>query len=150
MHDKLRGFEVVSSYIDKGIRLPERKTKHSAGYDIEAAEDITIGGNSSAVIPTGIKAYMQPDEYLAIHVRSGLSIKNRLSLLNGVGVIDSDYYGNRDNEGHIMVAIVNHSYTPIPIKKGERIAQGIFMKYLFTDNDNSTADRNGGIGSTGQ
>ncbi|MEC4685388.1 MAG: dUTP diphosphatase [Nitrospirota bacterium] len=144
-----RGFEVVAEYEDRGIALPKRKTARSAAYDIEAAEDVVVPPHGQVSIPTGLKAYMQDDEYLGIHIRSGISFKNSLSLLNDEGIIDSDYYNNPDNEGHIIVGIVNHSSRAVTIKKGERIAQGIFKKYLLADGDEADAERTGGIGSTG-
>jgi dUTP pyrophosphatase len=147
---RVRGFEFVATYKEKGINLPHRKTARSAGYDIEASENITIPANGLAVVPTGIKAYMMDDEYLGIHIRSGLSFKNNISLVNDEGVIDADYYDNPDNEGHIQIGIVNHSSQPVAIKKGERIAQGIFKKYLHIDDDNADGEREGGMGSTGR
>ncbi len=143
-----RCFSIVSAYSDKGVVLPKRATQHSAGYDISAAEDITISGKSFAVIPTGIKAYMQNDEYLGIHIRSGLSIKKGISLLNDEGIIDSDYYDNPDNEGHILIALLNNSDDVLVIKKGDRIAQGIFKKFLLADSDSTEKNRVGGVGST--
>jgi dUTP pyrophosphatase len=147
---RIRGFEFVSMYKDKDINLPHRKTTRSAGYDIEASENVVIPANGVAVVPTGVKAYMMDDEYLGIHIRSGLSFKNNLSLVNDEGVIDADYYNNPDNEGHIQIGIVNHSSEPVAIKKGERIAQGIFKKYLRVDDDSADGEREGGMGSTGR
>lgn len=146
---KARGFEVISSYREENIHLPSRKTRHSAGYDLEAAEDATIEPRATGVVKTGLKAYMQPDEVLEIHIRSGVSFKGKASLLNDVGVIDSDYYNNPSNEGHILIGIVNHSDALLYIGKGERIAQGIFKKYLTVDGDQTEQERKGGIGSTG-
>ena len=147
-----RGFEVVSAYVDKGIDLPTRKTGCSAGYDFAAAEDVLLEPGRVTLVPTGLKAYMQPDEYLGIHVRSGFSIRNRVSCVNDEGIIDADYYGNADNEGHIFVALVNLGDNSVQIKKGTRIAQGIFYRYLTVDGDAAgigTA-RSGGMGSTGE
>ena len=93
-----RGFEVVSAYADKGIRLPQRKTAGSAGYDMEAAEAVILEPHRVTVIPTGLKAYMPADEYLGIHVRSGFSIRQMVSCVNDEGIIDADYYDNDDNE----------------------------------------------------
>jgi len=106
---KARGFNIIADYKDSAISLPLRKTQYSAGYDISAAEDVILLPNAVTIIPTGLKAYMGNDEYLGIHIRSGLSIKNKLSLINGQGIIDADYYNNSDNEGHIMIAIYNHN-----------------------------------------
>ena len=146
-----RGFEVVSAYADKGIRLPQRKTAGSAGYDMEAAEAVILEPHRVTVIPTGLKAYMPADEYLGIHVRSGFSIRQMVSCVNDEGIIDADYYDNDDNEGHIMVALYNHSDTPIVVEKGMRIAQGLFHGYRTVDGDGAGGGekRCGGFGSTG-
>ena len=142
----------MSAYADKGIDLPTRKTGCSAGYDFAAAEDVLLEPGRVTLVPTGLKAYMQPDEYLGIHVRSGFSIRNRVSCVNDEGIIDADYYGNADNEGHIFVALFNLGDNSVKIKKGTRIAQGIFYRYLTVDGDAAgigTA-RSGGMGSTGE
>ena len=146
----MRAFEIISSYLDAGVKIPKRKTAGSAGYDIEAAESVTLSPNRVTLIPTGLKARMSSDEYLGIHIRSGLSIREKLGLINGQGIIDSDYYNNSDNEGHIMIAIINYNNYPVSIDKGERIAQGIFYKYLKADHDEQNCIvRQGGFGSTG-
>ena len=146
-----RGFEVVSSYVEHAIRLPVRKTAASAGYDIEAAEETLVPPHGMAMIPTGLKAYMQEDEVLALHIRSSMAVRHALMLMNSVGVIDSDYYDNADNEGHILIALWNHGDAAVKIARGERVAQGIFMKYLAADGDEAGqgAERTGGFGSTG-
>ncbi len=148
---RLRGFELISDYQNTDIILPQRKTAFSAGYDLAASEAVTLLPGTVTLIPTGLKAYMQDDEYLGIHIRSGLSIKHNLSLINGQGIIDADYYNNPDNEGHILIAIFNHSTQSTYIAKGTRIAQWIFYKYLLTDTDEAVciATRSGGLGSTG-
>jgi dUTP pyrophosphatase len=148
---KQRGFEVVKAYRGKNIHLPQRKTACSAGYDIEAAEDCILVPGRVTVVPTGLKAYMQDDEVLGLHIRSGLSIKHALSFVNGEGIIDADYYDNPANEGHIMAAIFNHGTEPVVVGPGTRIAQGIFYRYLTADGDiaGNGAVRKGGFGSTG-
>lgn len=145
----IRGFEVVTAYENQGVQLPKRKTTESAGYDIECAEAVTIAPGEMKFVPTGLKAFMNYDEYLAIHIRSGMAVKRRLMLVNSTGIIDSDYYNNEDNEGHILIALVNMGTEPVSLDKGERVAQGIFSKYLITNDDNATGIRTGGIGSTG-
>lgn len=145
-----RGFEVISSSADKGINLPKRQTPSAAGYDIESAEDTILLPGEVTKVKTGLKAYMNDDEYLSIHLRSGFSIRNRLSLINDEGVIDADYYNNPGNEGHIIVAVINLGSEAVRVIKGERIAQGVFRKYLTTDDDNIVSSkREGGLGSTG-
>lgn len=143
-----RGFERVTGY--KYVNLPKRKTKQSAGYDIESAIDAVITPGETKVIPTGIKACMKPYEWLGVYVRSSLAIKYGLILANGVGVIDSDYYNNPDNEGHIMIALTNISGKTYNVKRGDRIAQGIFHQYYRVDGDKTDGSRIGGIGSTGK
>ena len=150
--EKVRGFEVAKGFEDKGINLPIRKTKYSAGYDIEAAEDVVIPafkpGMAPTLIKTGIKAYMQDDEFLALYNRSSNPKKKGLVLANSVGIIDKDYYGNPDNDGHIMFAFYNIKEEDITIKKGEAIGQGIFQKFFTVDNDVAEGERKGGFGST--
>ena len=146
----IRGFEVVSAFEGYDINLPKRKTSESAGYDIECAEAIVIDPKETVLIPTGLKAFMHYDEYLAIHVRSSMAIKRGLILVNSTGIIDSDYYNNEDNEGHIMIAMYNMTDETVALLKGERIAQGIFCKYLLTHDDDACGIRVGGIGSTGR
>ena len=150
--EKLRGFEIAKGFEDKNINLPIRKTKYSAGYDIEAAEDAIIPsfkkGTNPTLVKTGLKAYMQDDEMLLLYNRSSNPKKKGLILANSVGVVDKDYYGNSDNDGHIMFAFYNIKEEDIEIKKGEVIGQGIFQKYLVTDNDSAEGERMGGFGST--
>ncbi len=150
--EKIRGFEVAKGFEDKGINMPVRKTKYSAGYDIEAAEDTVVPsfkkGMNPTLIKTGLKAYMQEDEYLKLCNRSSNPKKKGLIMANSIGVIDADYYGNPDNDGHIMFAFYNVKDEDIEIKKGEAIGQGIFQKYLVTDDDTANGTRVGGFGST--
>jgi dUTP pyrophosphatase len=141
-----RRFSVVSGY---DVALPARKTAQSAGYDLAAAAGVMVEPGRVALVPTGLKAYMAPDEVLLLYVRSSLAVKRGLVLANGVGVVDSDYADNPDNEGHIMVALVNLGAAPEWIAQGERIAQGIFTRYLTTEDDEASGGRTGGFGSTG-
>ena len=133
---KQRGFEIVSYYQEKNIILPSRKTKFSAGYDIATAENIILLPQQVTLIPTGIKAYMQTDEYLGVHIRSSIAIKQKLTLINNVGVIDADYYNNVENEGHIMIPVYNYNQSSVTIEKDTRIAQGIFYRYLLNEYSN--------------
>ena len=150
--DKKRGFEIAKGFEDKEINLPVRKTKYSAGYDIEAAEDTVIPsfkkGMNPTLVKTGLKAYMQDDEVLLLYNRSSNPKKKGLIIPNSVGVIDKDYYGNPDNDGHFMFAFYNMKDEDVLIKKGEAIGQAIFTKFLITDNDNAEGERKGGWGST--
>ena len=132
------------------VILPSRGTKNSAGYDFynNYPTDIEIQPYSKVLIWTNVKAYMQPQEVLILDVRSSIGIKKDLILSNTLGIIDADYYNNRDNEGNIGISIRNLSSTPVIIKSGERIAQGIFVPFLESDNCNSDSERIGGIGST--
>ena len=150
--DKKRGFEIAKGFENANINLPIRSTKNSAGYDIEAAENCIIpafkAGQKPTLIKTGLKAYMQSDEVLILANRSSNPGKKGLILANSIGIVDSDYYENPDNDGHIMFAFFNFKDEDIEIKKGERIGQGMFQKYLVTDNDIAEGNRIGGFGST--
>lgn len=150
--ERLRGFEIAKGFEDKEINLPIRKTKRSAAYDLEAAEDTVIPsfkiGQKPTLIATGIKAYMQEDEVLMLFPRSSGPKKQGIVFPHSSGIIDSDYYGNIDNDGHIMIQCINIKEEDVLIKKGEAIGQAIFQKYLKTDNDNATGIRKGGFGST--
>ena len=150
--EKKRGFEIAKGFENNNINLPKRSTKHSAGYDVEAAETCTIPrfkpGQKPTLIKTGIKAYMQSDEVLILANRSSNPGKKGLILANSIGIVDSDYYENPDNDGHIMFAFYNVKEEDIVIEKGERIGQAIFQKYLSVDNDISKGTRTGGFGST--
>ncbi len=150
--ERKRGFEVAKGFENSNINLPVRSTKNSAGYDVEAAEDCVIPafkpGQKPTLVKTGIKAYMESDEVLILANRSSNPGKKGLIMANSIGVVDSDYYGNPDNDGHIMYAFFNFKAEDIEIKKGERIGQAIFQKYLVTDNDIAQGERTGGFGST--
>jgi dUTP pyrophosphatase len=160
-----RGFEKVSlkvfdsklkekipntKEVYESMMMPERATSHSAGYDIFSVLNFSLAPGKSIVVPTGLKAYMQKDEYLAIHVRSSAGFKYGIALKNQVGIVDADYYNNSDNEGHILIAFTNFSDREWIIKKDDAIAQAIFNQYFIADGDslNTEKKRNGGIGST--
>ena len=142
---KVRGFEILEGYENCGIKLPKRKTAFSAGYDLEAAEDVFVTGEKISIVPTGLKAFMLPDEVLLIYIRSSLAVKNNLTLANSVGVIDADY------QDHILLPVISLGEN-FQIKKGMRIAQGIFQKYFVVDGDEiGIGDKRlGRFGSTGE
>ena len=146
---KLRGFEIAKGWEDKDIHLPIRKTKNAAAYDIEAAEDIVIfkPGIKPTLIPTGLKAYCQDDEWIMLANRSS-GPKKGLVMANSIGVIDADYYNNETNDGHFYFQYFNFLDKDIEIKKGDVIGQVIFMKYLKVDDDTAQGIRTGGFGST--
>lgn len=166
---KKRGFEICKGFEDKDINLPIRKTKNSAGYDFESAEDIVIPscwkivfenvkkifkGDTNTesfkptLIKTGVKAYMGEDEVLILANRSSNPGKKGLILANSIGIIDSDYYGNEDNDGHILYAFYNIFPFDITIKKHDVIGQAFFQNFLIADSDNAQGERKGGFGST--
>ena len=143
--------EAIKVYTD--IKLPERATSGSAGYDFYVPADISLAPGETVRIPTGIRARMDEGWVLMIFPRSGLGIKYRLTLDNTVGVIDSDYYYS-DNEGHIMIKVTNCSGIgkdegkTVELKKGQGFAQGVFLPFGITTDDEATGVRNGGFGST--
>ncbi len=129
--------------------LPKRKTKFSAGYDFVSLKDVTLHPGEDALIPTGVKAMIEPDDVLFIIIRSSLGFKYNIRLVNQVGVIDADYYNNESNEGHILVKLKNEGNKDYKIEVGSAIAQGLIIKYnAVDDEDNNMEIRTGGIGST--
>ena len=116
-------------------KLPIRDSKLTAGYDIFLLKDLELKPNEIVKLPTGIKSYFQDNEVLLIIIRSSMGFKYNIRLVNQIGVIDSDYYNNKDNEGHIFIKIQNEGKETIKFKAGEAIAQGIFMNYLITKSD---------------
>ena len=119
-----RGFEILQGYENSGIILPTRKTAFSAGYDLQAAENVLVSNKKISLVPTGLKAFMLSDEVLLIYIRSSLAVKYGVTLANGVGVIDADY------NGHIILPVVSF-FGEFEIKKGMRIAQGVFQLAQF-------------------
>lgn len=136
--------------IYEGIRLPERATSGSAGYDFFLPCGIMLAPGESITIPTGIRAKISEGWVLNLYPRSGLGFKFRLQLDNTVGIIDGDYY-NSENEGHIMIKITNDSRNgkELSVEAGKGFAQGIFLPFGITEDDNAEGVRNGGFGSTG-
>ena len=115
--------------------LPVRKTAKAAGYDFLAIQDYEIKPGEILKIPTGVKAEYPDDEFLMLVVRSSMGFKYNVRMCNQVGVIDKDYYNNKDNEGHIWVRLQNEGDKDYVVKKGDGIIQGLFMKYLTIDNE---------------
>ena len=135
----------------ESIVLPKRSTSKSAGYDIRSITSGTIKPGESMVFKTGLKVSMNDDEVFYIFDRSSLGYKYDVSLSNSVGVIDADYYNNEDNEGHFSIKLINHGEKDFEVKVGDRIAQGVFMKYLCVDDEEKTdKKRKGGFGATGK
>lgn len=165
---KQRGFEVVKesartafkTYTDekgkkfnfpKEIKLPTRADKGSAGYDFYLASDLTLLPMQKTLVFTDVKTYMQEDEVLQLYIRSSLAIKQGLMLSNNVGIVDASYYNNEGNDGNIGIPLVNTTGKTIKLSEGDRICQGIFIKYLSVDEDKPTNDeRTGGMGSSGK
>lgn len=166
---KIRGFEVCSQYLNNDINLPIRKTKTSVGYDIEAACDTTIpsiwktifnnikifiSGKKEfedfkpTLVTTGLKSYFGDDEVLILANKSSFPLKKGLILANSIGIIESDYYNNDSNEGHLMFMYYNIGFKDVTIKKGESAGQAYFQKFLIADNDKAEGIRTGGFGST--
>ncbi|HEL2412160.1 TPA: dUTP diphosphatase [Streptococcus suis] len=146
---KIRGFELVSQFTDENL-LPKRETAHAAGYDLKAAETVSLEPGEIKLVPTGVKAYMQANEVLYLYDRSSNPRKKGLVLINSVGVIDGDYYGNPANEGHIFAQMRNITEETVVVEAGERIVQAVFVPFLLADGDQADGVRTGGFGSTGK
>lgn len=147
--DTFGGKKADAEQVYEKIMLPKRATKGSAGYDFYSPLDFTLRPGETIKIPTGIRAFMQEDYVLMIFPRSGLGFKYRLQLNNTVGIIDSDYYYS-DNEGHIFIKLTNDSKEEkvLSVAAGNGVAQGIFLPFGITTDDDATKIRNGGFGST--
>ena len=141
-YDIMSDRDVYDEYV-----LPKRASKNSCGYDFYAMYDMVLHPGEILKIPTGYKAKFGEDEFLMLVVRSSMGFKYNVRMCNQVGIIDSDYYNNSDNEGHIWVSLQNEGTEDYIIKKGTAYVQGIFLKYL-TCGDEVEILRNGGIGST--
>ena len=150
----MRRFEKVERVKDVEMKLPERSTRNSAGYDFHAIEDVIVPsykiGDNPFMIATGVKAKMLHNEFLMLVNRSSNPKKKKLVIPQSMGIIDADYYNNSDNEGEMFFAFYNLSNEPVEIKKDEKLGQGIFMKYYTTDDDKAEGERTGGFGSTGK
>ena len=145
---------------DKSIFLPKRQTSHSVGLDVYAAQSVDLWPGRVAIVPTGLIIESPPGYYFKIFIRSGFAIKNGISLINDVGIIDEDYCGPEDE---VKIALIRH-YNPVDpllnrpiiIEKGMRFAQIIFEKNVITDvewieqaKSDFAGKSRGGLGSTG-
>lgn len=147
----MRYFEIVRDEFRKNegeIKLPTRASKHSAGYDFYSPVNAIIQPNETVMIWTDIKAHMYYDNALLIIPRSSMG-KQPVMIANTVGLIDSDYYGNESTDGNIGFRLLNLGTTPYEIKAGDRIGQGVFIKYGTVKDDDVITERKGGFGSTG-
>lgn len=146
---RIRKFEIIEKYKNFDIIIPERKTKDSAGYDISTFEKVEIKPGEIKMIDTGLKILFPKDEVCLIIPRSSLSIKRYLTMPNNVGVIDADYYGNSNNDGHLMVPIYNFGKEVQVLEKNERFCQAIFVRYGKTkEKGMKKSKRIGGFGSS--
>lgn len=144
--DEFQKYFKIEEY--DGFNLPRRATKSSAGYDFFAISDYVLHPGEKFLVPTGYKVKMESDEMLMIVIRSSMAIKRSIRVVNQVGIIESDYYNNESNEGHIFVSLENFGDEDFVLEKGVAYAQGIFTKFLVTDDDVALNKRTGGIGST--
>lgn len=158
--DTIRKFEKISwnqwkkdigttKEIYENHELPERQTTNSAGYDFRSPVDFVLHPKEVLKIPTGIKIIMNEDEVLMLVVRGSMGFKHNVRMTNQVGIFESDYYNNETNEGHAWISLQNEGTEDYVVKVGDRIAQGIFTKFLTVDNEKPIKNkRKGGFGST--
>lgn len=131
------------------IKLPQRSTKFSAGYDFYSLFDFVLKPNETKKIPLCVKIRMETDEMLMIVVRSSMGFKHNVRMCNQIGIFESDYYNNPSNEGHAWLRLQNEGTEDFIVKKGDAICQGIFTKFLTADNEEEIInERIGGLGST--
>lgn len=143
----MRRFEYVSRIVEKDFNLPQRGTKHSMAYDFYSPKDFELKPGERYLLKTGIKVKMNNDECLILNVRSSMG-KKAIMLCNTSAWIDSDFYNNEDNEGEIGLFFYNYGNEIWKVSKNDRIAQGMFIKFLITEDDNVETIRKGGWGST--
>lgn len=155
--EKIIKFEFVKRFLespDFGVegectRLPERSTKHAAGYDFYNPERVKINPGEIVYVKTGVKAKFPEEVALLLLNRSSNPKKKGLELANGVGLVDADYYDNPDNEGEIAFAFKNTRDSIVVIERGEKLGQGMFVPFFITTDDSVENERVGGFGSTG-
>ena len=140
-------YEKDSSYDWDSVLLPKRATAGSAGYDFFAPADIELRPGETLSVPTGIRARIDAGWVLMLFPRSGLGFRYRLQLNNTVGVVDSDYF-DALNEGHIFIKLHNAGDRAVRVAAGEAFAQGVFVPFGLTEDDDASARRTGGFGST--
>lgn len=145
--DLLNILSIEDESIYDEINIPKRATSGSAGYDFYSPISFTLKPGETIKVPSGIRCRIDDGYVLQIYPRSSLGFKYQLGLLNTVGIIDSDYY-NADNEGHIIIGLVNRGNKDIIIEKNDRIVQGIFVKYYLAKEEDIYDKRHGGFGST--
>lgn len=145
-----RIFREKIDYFENKLTIPMRSTGGSAGYDFICPYDVYIKPGEIAKIPTGIKVKLDKDKFLGIYIRSSFGTKRNLELTNKVCIIDSDYYNNERNEGHILEFVRNNNDVPVTIKQGEAFCQGIIQTFFTVEGDEygKGPKRVGGIGST--
>lgn len=142
---------ISESTLYDDIRIPERSTAKSAGYDFYSPISVDIPPCSVVKVPLGIKAKLDDHDVLLMFIRSSLASKHGIQLINNVGVVDADYYNNKDNEGHIWAILYNiNARDSYHIDAGDKVCQGIIVPYETTDSDNAEGTRDGGFGSTGK
>ena len=147
---RLQPKENENCVTDENIRLPEKGSKYAAGYDFINPEDVFVSGTGVTYVKTGIKAKFPEDTALLLLNRSSNPKKKELFLANGIGLVDADYYNNEDNEGEICFAFMTTNPTGVYIKAGEKLGQGMFIKYqdISDLNVDNVEERKGGFGST--
>ncbi len=141
------GFDHVMSREE--IPLPRRATVGSAGYDFFCPVDVTVAPGQMWIVPSGIRALIEPGWVLVLCPRSSLGRKYRMRLANTVGIVDSDY-AQAENEGHILLAVINGGDAPLTLRAGDRMCQGILLPFGLAEEEEVTGERRGGYGSTGQ
>ena len=134
---------VEDEVLYKRYNIPKRETEYAAGYDFFSLQDFVINPGETKKIPTGIKANMNDDEVLLLIERSSQGFKYNLRMCNQVGVIDKDYYNNKDNEGHIWIKLKNEGEKEYIVKKGDKIIQGLFIKYLTIEDEENNFSKRG-------
>jgi dUTP diphosphatase len=131
------------------VSLPRYASEGAAAFDLAAADDLTIPPGQVALVPTGLVIEVPPGMFLAIFARSSTPLKRGLMVANGVGIVDQDYCGPRDE---VKIAVLNFTAADVQVTAGDRIAQGILLpstRVTWEELDVVRKDSRGGFGSTG-
>ena len=135
--------------LDPSVPLPRYESSGAAGFDLASSVDATIAPGAVVLIPTGLVIAVPPGHFLGVFARSSTPLKRGLMVANGVGIVDSDYCGPRDE---IKIEVVNFTSAPVTVKKGDRLAQGVILPFVRIDwqeSEDAPGTTRGGFGSTG-
>jgi dUTP pyrophosphatase len=135
--------------LDSTVPLPTYGTEEAAGFDLAASQDLRLAPGQIALVPTGLVIEVPSGHFLAIFARSSTPLKRGLMVANGVGVLDPDYCGPKDE---VKIQVLNISGAEVQVKRGDRLAQGIVLpapRVSWQEVSDLREVTRGGFGATG-